>query len=448
MRILRPLTLLIMTSFLMVSCATTTSSTTPRKHSHEHEAPLLPGMTAKPDADEPTEVPAGDPSKEAVKPSDVSGEMLTIDDTGKDDDDTDEVLDDTESEVKPAPTPKKHEIPYEFNQKVADWIQYFSQKDRERFQRFLDRGEPYREVIQNILEENQVPADLYYLGMIESGFSPHAKSSAKAAGVWQFMRATGKLYGLSSDRYVDERLDPIRATEAAAKMLRDLYRDFHSWPLAMAAYNAGPGRIRGAIRRGRTNDFWELVEKKKLPRETMDYVPKFLAARYIGENPDLFAFYINDDKKYPNVELVKVPAPVPFNSIEKSCGMPEGTLAFVNPQYLSPYTHPGLKVDEIWVPEAYQKAVEEKSGALASYKVKIKAVPQAAVPEHAPRVYVVRRGDNLKSIARKRGLSVAYLKRVNGLKSAKILPGQRLQLSASSYHQKRTHPRKHKRKHH
>ncbi len=435
----------LITGFVLVLL--TACSSTPK---HSHSAPLLPGMTAN----GPVETPA--PVPESPKASELPAEALTIEkpenepDSAKDDDGADEgedALDDAAIDLEPV-SPKKRQIPFEFNQKVADWIQYFSQKDRERFQRFLDRGEPYREVIQNILEENQVPADLYYLGMIESGFSPHAKSRAKAVGVWQFMRATGKDYGLRADQYVDQRRDPIRATEAAAKMLRDLYRQFHSWYLAMAAYNAGPGRIRGAIRRGNTNDFWELVEKRKLPSETMEYVPKFLAARYIGENPDLFAFYINEEKKYPNVELVKVPSPIPFESIEKACSMPQGTLAFVNPQYLKSYTHPGHSSDEIWVPEVYQKAVEGKSRELASMTIKLKPERGRAngVVREKPAFYVVKRGDTLKTIARHRGLSVAYLKRVNGLKSGKVTAGQRLSLSASSYHEKKTHPRKRKKK--
>jgi len=432
---LASLLVLILMSFLFTSCSAPT-----RRYSHD--APLLPGMSSKTDPNEATETATPPP------PLVDAGDASLVESPDQNDN-SDEVLDDSEGEAEPSPSPHKREIPFEFNQKVADWIQYFSQKDRERFQRFLDRGEPYREVIENILEENQVPADLYYLGMIESGFSPHAKSTASAVGVWQFMRATGHLYGLSSDQYVDERRDPIRATEAAAKMLRDLYRDFHSWPLAMAAYNAGPGRIRSAIRRGKTNDFWELAEQKKLPKETIEYVPKFLAARYIGENPDLFAFYINEEQKYPNVDLVEVPAPVPFSAIEKSSGMPEGTLSFVNPHYLKAFTHPGRKTDEIWVPDAYKNAVIAKSPELAGFKINVK--PEAFVisrkaPRAEVRIYRVKRGDSLKSIARKRGLSVAYLKRVNGIKSDKLSIGQHLQLAASSYQQNRVHPRKHKKR--
>jgi len=303
--------------------------------------------------------------------------------------------------------------------------------------------------VQNILEENKVPADLYYLGLIESGFNFKASSRVKAVGVWQFMKPTGKLYGLACDSYIDERRDPIRATEAAARFLRDLYHEFNSWYLAMAAYNAGPGRIRSAIRRAGTNDFWELVEKKKLPKETMEYIPKFLAARYIGENPDLFAFYVNEEKKYPDVELVKIPSPITFDSIEKSCSIPAGTLAFVNPQYLRNFSHPAKKTDEIWVPEKYVASVEKQYQALSLLKIRVK--PERIAKTSAPRdkiaVHIVKKGDTLRSIALKRGLSVAYLRQVNGLsQKAKLNPGQRLKLSASSYRQKKLHPRKRQRR--
>jgi membrane-bound lytic murein transglycosylase D len=240
-------------------------------------------------------------------------------------------------------------------------------------------------------------------------------------------------------------MDPIRATEAAARMLRDLYRDFRSWYLAMAAYNAGPGRIRSAIRRAKTNDFWELVERKMLPRETMEYVPKFLAARYIGENPDLFAFYINEETRYPDVELVRIPSPVPFSNLERACSIPEGTLSFVNPHYLRGHTHPAKGEDEIWVPTPYVKQVEAKHRDLASLVIRVKPIRAGSESYGAlarVQMYTVRSGDTLKSIARKRGLSVAYLKRVNGLRSSSIMPGQKLKLSASSYQQKNSHPRK------
>lgn len=417
---------LLFVQLLWVGCAST-------RHGHNngpdrrHSAPLLPGMSA-----------TGGLAPEAARPETPEAfDIRTPDENSAEDEE--------DVEIRPNKNIGKNSpIPHEFNEKVAEWIRYFSQKDRERFQRFIDRGEPYREAVENILEENKVPVDLYYLGLIESGFSFGAKSRVSAVGVWQFMKGTGKMYGLDVDSYVDERRDPIRATEAAAKYLRDLHREFKSWYLAMAAYNAGPGRIRGCIRRAGTDDFWELVEKKKLPRETMEYIPKFLAARYIGENPDLFAFFINEEKKYPNVELVKVPSPVPFELIEKSCGMPYGTLAFVNPHYLRSFTHPAKKSDQIWVPEKYVASVQTQSASLAAMKVKVKPEKASSFVARNEKnlVYLVKKGDTLKSIASKRGLSVAYLSQVNGLsRKAKLVPGQRLKLSATSYRQRKTHPR-------
>ena len=422
-------------ALFFLACATTRSS------NRSHSAPLLPGMTSKDDG-KPVSAP---PSSAA----EVAEEVPThFEEEAVDAESPDE--DEEEVEIRPNRNLGKNSpIPHEFNEKVANWIQFFSQRDRERFQLFLDRGEPYREAVQNILEENKVPIDLYYLGLIESGFNFKANSRVKAVGVWQFMKSTGKMYGLGVDSYIDERRDPIRATEAAARYLRDLRKEFGSWYLAMAAYNAGPGRIRSAVRRAGTRDFWEMVEKKKLPRETMEYIPKFLAARYIGESPDMFAFYINEEKKYPNVELVKVPSPVLFESIEKSSGMPSGTLSFVNPHYLKNFTHPGKKVDQIWVPEKFTGVVEKQYAALERMTIKVKPekIAKSVVSSEKILVHIVKKGDTLKSVARKTGLSVAYLSQVNGLgKKTKLIPGQRLKLSASSYRQRKTHPRKMRRR--
>lgn len=432
----------------LTSCSTTHSSKQPKKR---NSVPLLPGMSANTSKDkkkttvkeEPAEVLKED-SEEGDDPN-VSKVEAPTQGIGHFDEPEVTNSDEDEEDVEIRPKRKESAIPHEFNDNVAAWIQYFSQKDRERFQRFLDRGEPYREAVENILEENKVPADLYYLGLIESGFSIGIASRVKALGVWQFMKGTGQMYGLGVDSYIDERRDPIRATEAAARYLRDLRKEFGSWYMAMAAYNAGPGRIRSCIRKAGTNDFWELVERKKLPKETMEYIPKYLAARYIGENPDLFAFYINEEKKYPNVELVKVPSPVLFESIEKVAGMPSGTLAFVNPHYAKNFSHPARKTDEIWVPEKYAQAVEKQFHALSAMKITVKPERKARVLARQDKiiVHIVKKGDTLKSIASKRGLSVAYLRRVNGFgKDTKLLVGQRLKLSASSYQQKKVHPRK------
>ena len=443
----------LLTVFYLSSCATTGRPI-------RHPAPLLPGMSAK--IEKNTEIPKKKQPLTAtpLEPEVASSDELTPEDraaateagsvAGNDHFEEPSVVSseaDDEEDVEIRPKKNRESavnIPHEFNEKVAVWIHYFSQKDRERFQVFLDRGEPYREAVENILEENKVPADLYYLGLIESGFNFRAKSRVKAVGVWQFMKPTGKMYGLEVDSYIDERRDPIRATEAAAKYLRDLYREFKSWHLAMAAYNAGPGRIRGAIRRAGTDDFWELVRKRKLPSETMEYIPKYLAARYIGENPELFAFYVNEEKRYPDVELVKVPSPVTFEAVERQAGMPQGTLSFVNPHYLRNYTHPGRKFDEIWVPEKFVSSVSRQAQSLTSLRITVRPERQIAQRDGGKvTTYRVKKGDTLKTVAAKRGLSVAYLSQVNGLsRKAKLVPGQMLKLSATSYKQKKSHPRK------
>jgi membrane-bound lytic murein transglycosylase D len=174
------------------------------------------------------------------------------------------------------------QIPMEINRRVESWIKYFTVRQRDMTTRYLERGEPLRPHIEAILKENEVPPELFYLAMIESGFVTHAKSRAKAVGVWQFVKGTGKNYRMTINNNVDERRNWIKATEAAANYLKDLNNVFGSWYLALAAYNAGEYKIVRSIMKGKTRDFWVLAERGLLPKETMDYVPKFLAAHILN----------------------------------------------------------------------------------------------------------------------------------------------------------------------
>ncbi|MEE8437267.1 MAG: lytic transglycosylase domain-containing protein [Candidatus Neomarinimicrobiota bacterium] len=173
-------------------------------------------------------------------------------------------------------------VPLVRNKKVDQFIEFFRTKGRRQFEIWLERYDYYGPVIKKIIAENGLPDNLIYLAMIESGFNPRAYSRANAAGMWQFIYSTGKMYGLQRSWYVDERRDPVKATNAACAYIKDLYEEFDSWYLALAAYNVGSGRMHRAIRLHQTTDFWQL---HSLPRETRNYIPYFLAASIIANDP-------------------------------------------------------------------------------------------------------------------------------------------------------------------
>lgn len=238
----------------------------------------------------------------------------------------------------------------ESNDSVDYWIAQFTGQYRERFAEFMERGAVYKTLIEGILTRNGVPAELYYLAMIESGFIHNASSKVRAVGIWQFMRPTGRLYGLRADHEVDERMDPIRSTEAAARCLRDLHRQFGSWYLAMAAYNAGPGRVRKAIRTGHSRNFWTLVDRGALPHETSQYVPQFQAAMAIAKNPEAYGFKRHVELKYPTVRKVQVASRVSLEKIAKQKGLSLEALRAVNPHIRGEKTPTGRRTYTLWVP--------------------------------------------------------------------------------------------------
>src|SRR3989338_4539642 len=181
-------------------------------------------------------------------------------------------------------------IPLVMNDQVQGWLDYFQGRGRVHFERYLRRSGKYTQMMRQVLKSEGMPGDLVYLSMIESGFNPHAYSSARATGAWQFIYETGRRYGLKVDSWVDERRDPEKSTVAAAKYLKDLYDRFNNWYLAAAGYNAGEGKIGRAIRKYATEDFWEIAEQKYLKRETKDYVPKLIAAALIAKDPEKYGF--------------------------------------------------------------------------------------------------------------------------------------------------------------
>ncbi len=316
-------------------------------------------------------------------------------------------------------------MPVEINGAVKQWIEYFTVKDRERFARFLERGEKYRPMVMEVLHEEKLPEDLYYLAMIESGFATAATSHASAVGIWQFISATGRRYGLRVDSFVDERRDPMRATAAATLYLKDLHNVFQSWYLAMAAYNAGESRIMNAIMVGKSRNFWDLVKKKVLPSETMNYIPKFLAAVIIGHDPERYGFTGIKAEPHPELVLVKIPSPVRLSDVARITGIPNEELLRFNPNLYRGVTPANPNKYGIWVPRG-------KEGLLAEHRELLARATFTPPAAKTSRFHHVRKGETLTSISRKYGIPVDALRRVNNLRTNHVPAGRRLRLPAAA----------------
>jgi len=189
-----------------------------------------------------------------------------------------------------APAGAQAQIPVVLNQPVKACLRYFSTTGKANFQASLARSGRYLPMMRRTFQEHRLPPELVYLALIESGFNPWARSPAEAVGPWQFIEGTGRRYGLQVNGQVDERRDPEKSTRAAARYLKDLYRQFGCWYLAAAGYNAGENRVEGAVRRTASQDFWTLAQQGQLPKETCNYVPQFIAAALIALNPERYGF--------------------------------------------------------------------------------------------------------------------------------------------------------------
>jgi len=217
------------------------------------------------------------------------------------------------------------------NDKVETFINYFKTKIRDKFSAWLSRSSKYLPIINKIFEEHGIANELVFLPLIESGFSPYATSRAQAVGIWQFIKGTAIRYGLRVDNFVDERKDPVKSTEAAAKYLKDLYEMFGSWDLALAAYNAGEGKISKIINLKGTNNFWDVIEHKKVKRETKEYVPRFVAATLIAKEPALYGFEDINYLPILDYEEVVLPPKTTLSSVAEIIGVDEELLREYNP---------------------------------------------------------------------------------------------------------------------
>jgi len=298
-------------------------------------------------------------------------------------------------------------------------------------EQWLVRSGRYAEMIRDVLVRRGLPEELLFTAMIESGFNPLAVSRAGAKGLWQFMAATARRYGLRVDRWLDERLDPEKATWAAASYFRDLYAMFGSWHLVQAAYNAGEMRVVRAIQDMRTNDFWQLNRSTLLANETKNFVAAIQAATLIGREPDRYGFSVTpaDPLRY---DTVRVPPATSLKRLAARAGVAERDVQALNPALRLGQTPPGEPYT-LKVPEGAAPRVQ------AALRQDVTAGQVAAVPTRptdkarasAGTLHVVKPRETVQGIAKRYGVSSAEIARWNRIaETDRIYPGNRLRVAA------------------
>lgn len=315
------------------------------------------------------------------------------------------------------------DIPLTMNSKVEYFLYSFQTKGKESFSRWLARSSRYIPMMKEILKRESMPEDLVYVAMIESGFHLQARSWANAVGPWQFISDTGRRYSLRIDQWVDERKDPVKATTAAARYLKELYGMFNGdWYLAAAGYNAGENKILRAINKYNTTDFWELSQGAYLARETKDYVPKLLAAAIIAKDPARYGF--SDIAYQPAIEFetVTIPSRTDLDLIARLAGTTYETVKELNQDLKHWCTPPNYPNYELKLPKG------TKQHFLLEY---------AKIPEDTrftERVlyarHHARKGDTLKRLARKYGTTVEKLAELNGISRTARIAGRDLTVPA------------------
>ncbi|MEJ2009575.1 MAG: LysM peptidoglycan-binding domain-containing protein [Acidobacteriota bacterium] len=372
----------------------------------------------------------------------------------------------------------RSDLPLVTNDYVASFLTYFQGRGQGFIERILTRVGIYQPMISSVLRKYRLPQDLIYLAAAESSFNPHAVSRVGATGMWQFMRSRAREYGLKIDRYQDQREDPLRSTEAAARHLRDLYKEFGDWYLAMAAYDAGPMSVQRAIERTGYANFWKLRKLHALPRETQNYVPIIIATALIAKDPQAYGFSIQPDPPLEEDHVV-VTVPTDIRLVAQLIDRPVKELEKLNPSlftWATPLNQkefvlnlpPGTKelyakrivkvppAKRVWWRALKLEKAESLSAVARKYRITRTALAEAnhldpgddlevgtylilPLPRGRESVYRgfgplfryhIRRGDTLGGIAERFHVSVARLRQWNHIRGSRIIAGRTLRVFA------------------
>lgn len=302
------------------------------------------------------------------------------------------------------------DFPVVENQQVRYFIDYYTGPGRSIFARWLERSTRYHPMMQKIFAEYGLPQDLVYLAMVESGYNPKAYSWAHASGPWQFIRGTGRIFGLHDDWWRDERRDFEKSTRAAARYLKELQETFPgNWYLSVASYNCGAGAVARAISRGGSRDFWELSQGKFLPEETRNYVPKLLAVLLIAKQPEKYGFVGLNNQPPLHYETVTVPSTTDLEVVARLCGVTYEEIKQLNPELKRWSTPPGVKDYQLRLPLSTSERF------LSDYA--LLPADQRANYEH----HVIKSGDTLQGLAKRYRIRVDDILALNTISNPRAL---------------------------
>ncbi|MBF8254508.1 MAG: ysM peptidoglycan-binding domain-containing protein, partial [Deltaproteobacteria bacterium] len=383
-------------------------------------SPLSPGESAPSGEAEKTRDKQVTPAKPAKIPEPAPATLQTVHGPRADDRLLDLVEKDLDRAIEKPAESRRLEFSKAVieNPRVRYFVNYFSKSGKSYFEKILARSGKYLPMISRVLREEGLPNELAYLALIESGFVTNATSIHGAAGLWQFVPATARKYGLRIDGWIDERRDPVKSTHAAAAYLKDLHDYFGRWYLATAAYNAGQGALDRAMQNSKTKDFSSLAENVKLREETRNFVPKFVAVTLIATDPQKYGFEAIRYESPLEYEEIEIDAPVKLEALARMAGTDIASLRELNPALLRNAIPPSAKSFAVKIPAGTGAAFAQ-----ATQSHKEKSSESAQVVTHE-----VKKGETLFSIAKRYGQEVRALMDFNGLTDSRLRIGQTIRI--------------------